>query len=447
MFGILRYLLLFAFFSLGMAISAQTTKWQDMHKVKRKETIFGIAQQYGLTVEDLIKANPEMNTPGYNLKKGDYIFIPYPSNVTTNNKQPVTAVKSVTNNTLRLGVMLPLHDINGDGHRMVEYYRGVLMACDSLKHEGININVHAWNLSEDANVNKIINDPAAAKCDVIIGPLYSSQAHDLAVFAQKKDIKLFIPFSISTPDLYTNGHVMQVYQSGNELNESVIAHFIDRFRGYHPVIIDCNDTTSKKGQFTFSLRRNLEAAGIAYSITNLKSSEEMFAKAFSTTQANVVILNTGRSPELNVAMAKLDNLQRFRKQLKISLFGYTEWLMYTKYVLDQFYQFDTYIPSTFYYNPLSSYTVRLEQKYRRNFRSEMMTALPRFAITGFDHTYFLLKGLQKQGKAFVGAVSGTEYLAIQNPLNFKKIGNGGYQNKTLMFVHYSPDHKITLINY
>ena len=49
---------------------------------------------------------------------------------------------------IKVGVMLPLHDINGDGKRMVEYYRGLLMACDSLKAEGITTDVYAWNVEE-----------------------------------------------------------------------------------------------------------------------------------------------------------------------------------------------------------------------------------------------------------------------------------------------------------
>ena len=60
-------------------VNAQTTKWREMHKVKKKETIFGIARKYGITVTELIKANPEMNQPGYELKKDDYIYIPFPS--------------------------------------------------------------------------------------------------------------------------------------------------------------------------------------------------------------------------------------------------------------------------------------------------------------------------------------------------------------------------------
>ena len=57
---------------------------------------------------------------------------------------------------IRVGVMLPLHNINGDGKRMVEYYRGILMACDSLKQTGISVDIHAWNTAEDADILKIL---------------------------------------------------------------------------------------------------------------------------------------------------------------------------------------------------------------------------------------------------------------------------------------------------
>ena len=50
---------------------------RSTHKVKRKETIFGIARMYDLSIEDLIKANPEMKEPGYELKKGAVLNIPY----------------------------------------------------------------------------------------------------------------------------------------------------------------------------------------------------------------------------------------------------------------------------------------------------------------------------------------------------------------------------------
>ena len=109
----------------------QTQKFREIHKVKKKETIFGIARQYGITIQDLVDANPEMNTPGYELKKDSYIAIPYPKSQTSHaetaaapvstpaQSKTVTAKSRAKGDPIRLGVMLPLHNANGDGRRMV----------------------------------------------------------------------------------------------------------------------------------------------------------------------------------------------------------------------------------------------------------------------------------------------------------------------------------------
>lgn len=444
-----RILLLVSLFFLADTLVAQTTKWREMHKVKRKETVFGIAKQYGLTIEELIEANPDMKQVGYELKKGDYIFIPYPSSAKT--QQTVTPQAKTTdmrNREIRVGVMLPLHDINGDGRRMVEYYRGVLMACDSLKQTGVSVDIYAWNVPEDGDISKTLKEKAAEKLDLIIGPLYSKQVKPLSDFATQHNIKVLIPFSINAPELKTNKKIFQVYQNTSEYNDAVINRFVERFAGYHVVLVDCNDTTSRKGVFTFPLRQRLEALGRKYSITNLKSSEEYFKKAFSTTQPNVVVLNTGRSPELNVAFAKLDNLTMGDASIKVTLFGYTEWMMYTKYNLEKYYKYDVHIPASFYMNPLSSKTARIEQKYRWNFHSDMMQALPRFAITGFDQAFYFIKGLKTCGDKFTGAKGTVNYKPIQTPLHFERVGqSGGYQNRSILFVHYTKGQKTETLYY
>ena len=439
-------------FAADMAM-AQTTKWREIHKVKRKETVFGIAKDNGLTIEELLNANPEMKQPGYELKKGDFIFIPYPSSTpaktqTAAQTSAQTKVADSKSKAIRVGVMLPLHNENGDGTRMTEYYRGVLMACDSLRCNGISVDVHAWNVAENADINKTLRDNAAAQCDVIIGPLYSTQVKALSDFSRKHGIKVLIPFSINAPELLSNPNLFQVYQSPADFNESVISRFLDKFAGYHTVFIDCNDTTSRKGIFTFGLRRRMETMGRSHSITNLKSSDAYFSKAFSRVMPNVVVLNTGRSPELNVAFAKLNNLTMNDAKVSVSMFGYTEWMMYTKYNLDNYYKYNVFIPAAFYTNPLSAKTARIEQKYRWNFHADMLQALPRFAITGFDQAYYFIKGLSMYGSKFTGAAGVVGYTPIQTPLRFVRVGDyGGYRNISLLMVHYTPGHKIETLYY
>lgn len=438
------------------AALAQAPSFKELHKVKRKETIFGIARDNGLTVEELIRANPEMNTPGYELRKGDYIKIPFPSAAAS--QQPAVAEETpapiamptkpesvktdIRQRELRVGVMLPLHNLNGDGRRMTEYYRGVLMACDSLRQNGISVDMCAWNVSEESDISTVLADEHAADRDLIIGPLYSKQVKALTDFTTEHGIRLLIPFSINAPEALKSPLVFQVFQNGNVTNNAFASRLMAQFADAHVVIVDCNDSTSTKGPFTTVLRRRLEAAGRKYSITNLRSSEAAFQKSFSHTQPNVVVLNTSRSVELNIAFAKLSGVALQNPQMRISMFGYPEWLMYTRTHLDNFYRFDTYIPSTYFMDPTSPRTDRLKLKYRWNFHQDMQPYHQRFAATGFDQAFFFLKGLHMYGKQFTGASGLVGYTPFQTPLHFEATQDGGHQNRAMVIVHYTHDHTV-----
>ena len=442
---------------------SQTPAYKELHKVKRKETIFGIARENGLTIEELIKANPEMNTPGYELKKGDYIKIPYPAAATPSAAEssqgtpkmaqmPVRVAtkenKDVRQREVRIGVMLPLHNINGDGRRMAEYYRGVLMACDSLKANGISTDIRAWNVPEDGDIRQVLKDPHAADRDLIIGPLYTKQLKALGDFALSHDIRVLIPFSINSNEVYDNGNLFQVFQNGNTLNQAYVFRFFQRFKECHPIIIDCKDSTSTKGPFTSALRRKLEQEGVTYSITSLKSPESLFKKCFSTTQRNIVVLNSSRQSDLTVAFAKLNGLCATMAGVQITLFGYPEWLMYTKTAtLENLYKFDTYVPSTYYMNPLAPRAAHFKKKYYQNFRQDMQPYHQRYAATGFDQAYFMVKGLHLHGSRFTGASGLVGYTPLQTPLHFERIGNGGFMNHAILFVHYTKENRTETINF
>ena len=426
----MRYFLMIVGLTLSMGVFAQTTKWRDIYTVKKKDTVFGIANKYGLSLPELMEANPEMKQEGYVLQKGATLFIPYEKDLKKNQVKAgnaagasataatagtgalapakSAAAPAVVSNAVKIGVMLPLH-----GKRMVEYYRGLLMACDELKQKGISTDVHAWNVPIDADIRTTLLQEGADKCNIIFGPLYTKQVAPLTGFCKTYGIKLVIPFSI-------NGD---------------------------PIFVDCNDSTSRKGVFTYGLRKELEKRNINYSITNVNSSIDQFAKAFLPSKQNVVILNTGRSPQLTAVLNKLDEFDSKYPGAAISLFGYTEWLMYAKYNLERFYKYDTYIPSTFYYNASSAKTQSLEKNYAAWFHQPMMIAQPRFAITGYDHGMFFIQGLKKQGANFNGDGQQVNYQPVQTPLHFVKTSRGGYRNKSFQLIHYTFNHQIEAIKY
>lgn len=127
-----RYFLVVVGLMLSVSIFAQTTKWRDIYMVKKKDTIFGIASSYGLSLPELMDANPEMKQEGYMLQKGATLFIPYAKgqknpNQKTTAATPAASQKTVApaaakpaatvSNAVKIGVMLPLHDVDGDGKR------------------------------------------------------------------------------------------------------------------------------------------------------------------------------------------------------------------------------------------------------------------------------------------------------------------------------------------
>ena len=464
----MRYFLMIVGLTLSMGVFAQTTKWRDIYTVKKKDTVFGIANKYGLSLPELMEANPEMKQEGYVLQKGATLFIPYEKDLKKNQEKAgnaagasataatagtgalapakSAAAPAVVSNAVKIGVMLPLHDVDGDGKRMVEYYRGLLMACDELKQKGISTDVHAWNVPIDADIRTTLLQEGADKCDIIFGPLYTKQVAPLTNFCKSYGIKLVIPFSISGDDVERNKEIFQVYQSPESLNDATIKAFLKQFINVHPIFVDCNDSTSRKGAFTFGLRKELEKRNINYSITNVNSSIDQFAKAFLPSKQNVVILNTGRSPQLTAVLNKLDEFDEKYPGASISLFGYTEWLMYAKYNLERFYKYDTYIPSTFYYNANAQKTKNLEQRYNQWFHQPMMIAQPRFAITGYDHGMYFIQGIKKFGKNFTGEQQ-VGYQPAQTPLRFAKTVKGGYKNKSFQLIHYTFNHQIEAVNY
>ena len=441
-------------------LAAQTVNIRTKHKVEKSETIFGIAKKYGLTIEEVIEANPEMKQQGYELKRDDVIIIPYGKNqastaassqktttttATTTPKPTTTAVAG--KKEVKVGVMLPLHDNDGDGRRMEENYRGLLLGIDRVKKDGITVDLQAWNVPIDADINNTLKEKEAAECDIIIGPLYTKMVKPLADFCAKHDIMMVIPFSISGNDVENYSNIFQVYQTPNDFDTQTIKNFIQWFNDYHVVIIDCEDEKSGKADFMKRLRGELDNYALKYSLTSLKTNEKTFAKAFSLSQRNVVVLNTEHSPSLNATLAKLNTLTEKNSDIAVSLFGYKEWLMYTKVYLDYYFKYDAYIPSYFYYNDLSADTKWVERNYRKWFEKDMdAEALPRFALTGFDHACFFIGGFSQFGGNFNGSKGQMTYKPVQSPLKFKSAGKG-HKNMNFMFVHYKNDRTIESVNY
>ena len=126
---------------------------------------------------------------------------------------------------IKVGVMLPLHDKDGDGKRMVEYYRGLLLGCDRVNKDGISVDMHAWNVPNGSDINEVLKEKDAANLDIIIGPLYSTQVKPLAEFCQQHNTMMVIPFSITGNDVENYPNIYQVYEPQEDFDALTITKY------------------------------------------------------------------------------------------------------------------------------------------------------------------------------------------------------------------------------
>lgn len=438
------------------ALAQSSNQWRDIHKVKRHETVFGIARNYDITIDELLDANPEMREKGYELKKGDQIFIPY-----SKNSKP--AVQSKTENTkqkevapagpsvVRVGVMLPFLDHSSEGTRMVEYYRGVRAALDTLSKEGIKTEVNLWNINKDSVLTKVLaHNPSIAKQNIILGPLYTSQVHTLAEFCRKNNVALVMPFSIDADDATTNPNVFQIYQSDSQLAGRSIGAFIERFAKTHrPIFVNTNTPQDGKYAFTKALRETLQSRGIKEELTYINTPLREFAKHFSQTQPNVIILNSAAYKPLERLFEKLDSLKKIDPSLIISTYGYNEWFIYQPNLEKDYFKYNVHIPTTYYFSRTSDRVEDFERDYKNRYGQGMNPdCLPRMALLGYDHTMYFVRGISKYGRSYVGnEKQNTGFKPLQSRLEFKRLGKGGYQNTNFQIIRFRTDGTMDSLTY
>lgn len=182
-----------------------------MHKVARKETAWSIAQKYGLTVDELIEANPEMKARNYKLKKGTFLCIP-PVKADKASQKALVEERADALPAVNVAVVLPLTSGGGAAERSLEFYRGFLMGVDKLKKAGKNINVYAYDEPAGASgLTPVIADMAGKNIHLVVGPLYPQNMAAVSVFSSSHpQAKWLQPFSSKVTQIGSNRDLFMV---------------------------------------------------------------------------------------------------------------------------------------------------------------------------------------------------------------------------------------------
>lgn len=442
---------------------------RDMHRVERKETVYSICKQYGITEEELLAANPEIKNK--KLKKGKFLCIPYPKETATTATpiQPQTNVdatltdaqlfdknkkKNEKISTIKAAVVLPFNT-DGTGTRdeqvrMVEYYEGFLMAMDSLKKQGISIDLYTYDSGKTASsVNKILNKAEMKNMDIIFGPAHPEQVKPMAEFAQKHNSRLVIPFSSKGDDVFGNPAVYQINTPQSYLYSEVYEHYLRKFPNAHVIFLDAATGHTDKDDFVKGLKEELKNRQITFKeLRGENINPEGMKLAVDSLRENVIIPTSGKNVVLTKILPQLIVTSREHPNYDMKLFGYPEWQTYTDDHLASFFELNTYFYSSFYTNNLFPAAIQFTNAYRKWFSKDMANTFPKYGMLGFDTAYFFLKGLNDYGSNFEDQVKQMQVTPIQTGFKFDRVNNwGGFINRKVFFVNFTKNYELIKLDF
>lgn len=435
---------------------------KEMHRVKKKETIYSISREYGITENELIGANPELKTE--KLKKGALLCIPNHAESRMQVQQQTTTPSDTELfeenrrrykriSTIQAAIILPFLPESGTQNeisRTVEYYEGFLLAVDSLKRRGTSIDLYTYDSGKDVNsLNAILAKSELKNMDIIIGPLHQQQIKPLADFANKNNIRLIVPFTSRDNTVFNNASIYQINTPQSYLFSEVYDHFVRQFPNANVIFLESSSTSQDEAEFIKGLKDEL--ANRAIPMTTLKENATMaqMQTTLRNDRENIFIPTTANSMILVKCLPELQMLVRSNENSRIHLFGYPKWQTYTNDHLDAFFEVDTYFYSSFYTNDLLPAAKKFILNYRRWYGKEMMDdRYPKFGMLGFDTGYFFLKGLSRYGSDLEEHLQDVEVVPVQTGFKFQRVNNfGGFINQKVFFVHFSKNYELQKLDY
>ncbi|MCW1736180.1 PBP1 and LysM peptidoglycan-binding domain-containing protein [Anaerorudis cellulosivorans] len=425
-----------------------------VHKVKKGDTLYSIARQYGVSVEEIQRVNSLLSD---SLKADMELLIPVVAGrsgkgnrlaeeIKTNlllrpNKHPVKV------DVIKVGLLMPFLDETDKMHlRLQEYYEGLLLAVDKLKDQGANIELYVFEIGKGDDIKKLkslLETMEMKSLNLIIGGVSDKQIKLLSDFSASNNIKYVVPFSSKNTEVLSNSNIFQVNSPQSYIYSKTSRIFSQIFKNSNVVFLKV-DGKSDKDDFINTLQTDLKQNNIYYRIITIDNLlEETLLPLLVANKENVIVPTSADASSLRQTLEALKMIQQNNTDYTLRLFGYPEWQTYDSNFKNDYHKFGTYIYSSFFVDDSDVETKEFIANFRKWYRRDVMNIYPRYAMLGYDTGLFFLSALYRYGLNFEQNIHHLRVKTVQFAFNFERVNNwGGFINTGLYLVYYSPDYKV-----
>lgn len=460
------------------------------HKIQKGETIYGICKHYNITQETLYSLNPELKNnvlkvgQEINIKKepkkvseskvnaiindtpknnNDAIKIDSllkdkekkdPTKVFNCNVQISSPLKKV-----KVALFIPLlndevliddEEASTDPNfklspkPFLEFYEGFLMAIDSVRRQGLSIELVQFEVKQDSSkIKQYLNDNNLQDVNFIIGPFYDNIFNIVAAWAKLKQIPIINPISSTCRSLYNYNNVILLNTSLNS-QLSQVTKYLGAFDSLNIVIVHANSSEDMQIMNTFKKTFLNQHHGsstvkeVNYSANGINAVE----KALDKDNINVIVITSSSQTFVINVLTKLNDLTRNYKLLLLYMPTWKK--IEQNFELEHLFNLHTYAFQPFFIDYTNVYVKNFILSYRDLYKIEPS----KFSFLGYDCGIYFMSLLQKYGQNFFNCINEVQVNQLASNFYFEKNGSkGGYENKGIFITRYDiKENEILLTN-
>jgi LysM repeat protein len=471
------------------------------HKVKSGESLSSIADLYGVTLRELKKANRDLRFP----QVGDFVKVPgsrpeekpVPAPIAKDTVRTPVTISAETvdkpsgftpvshlSGSLDIAVLLPFYlrenatrtEIDSskivkgkksykitqrddswiypESVEFIEMYEGILLAADTLRSLGVNINLHTFDINRDTiELTRIIRDGKLNGMDLIIGPVYSRNLAILSDWAKEEGIPVVSPVPIYDNTLLKDNPNLFLASSTLEVAQHALAGKMKEYAGQNFIFVhaDTLGTDEDVKRFKHML---LSEIGTMVPFEDIRFREFMFYSramfnndtinklehTLSDHCKNVIIIASEEAPVISETIIDIHNLQ---KKYDIKVFGYPVLRDLDNLDPKYFFDLDMQVFSPYWVDYSSNDVMLFNSRFRQKFLTEPSERS--FAWEGYDVAYYFISGIAIHGRSFLKHPSLHHPDLLQSDFDFRRANpDDGFENRKLYLVHFTKDYEVQL---
>ncbi len=315
------------------------------HTVQKKETIFSLSKKYGLSMNEIIKANPGIQID--KLKRRSILIIPLRKKNVVKNEVDVV-VESLKNDSIN-PLDFKLYDLTKEKFKKIEFelaflapfklntvvldsvedteknlsevnlttisinfYNGLSYAVEELKDLGINVNVSIYDTENDLNKINELKSLDLKKFDLIIGPFISRNFNKF-----NSDNTSLIVSPLVENGINVKENVI-ITTSNNSLKSSRVFDIIDSeialIEDQCAIIISDLENISSKSKL---IKRFPNAEVINIDEENLFVDPEITDSLMGVNKQNWVFLETSKTNVISSVTSLLNSQNNYERKIRL----------------------------------------------------------------------------------------------------------------------------------